>query len=101
MVQTTHPANTMNVSITEAKAQLTELVRRAEAGEEVVLTRHGRPVVTLKPAQPAVRPWTAAEIEERRRAIMAISKRAARKSTPGPDAANSADYLYDEDGLPV
>ncbi len=32
----------MNVSITEAKAKLSELVRRAEAGEEIVLTRHGK-----------------------------------------------------------
>ncbi|TIU37387.1 MAG: type II toxin-antitoxin system prevent-host-death family antitoxin, partial [Mesorhizobium sp.] len=31
----------MNVSIAEAKAKLSELVSRAEAGEEIVLTRHG------------------------------------------------------------
>jgi hypothetical protein len=29
------------VSVTEAKAELTELVRRAEVGDEIVLTRHG------------------------------------------------------------
>jgi len=28
----------MRVAVTNAKAQLTELIRRAEAGEEVVLT---------------------------------------------------------------
>jgi len=39
----------MNVPISEAKARLTDLVRRAEAGDEVVLTRHGRPVVRLSP----------------------------------------------------
>ncbi len=45
----------MNVPISEAKAPLTDLVRRAEAGDEVVLTRHGRPVVRLAPvgARPA------------------------------------------------
>ncbi|MHB9476911.1 type II toxin-antitoxin system Phd/YefM family antitoxin [Mesorhizobium sp. W016] len=32
----------MNVSITEAKAKLSELVGRAEAGEEIVITRHGK-----------------------------------------------------------
>ena len=32
----------MQVSVTEAKGQLMELVRRAEAGDEVVLTRHGQ-----------------------------------------------------------
>ncbi len=30
----------MQISNTEAKGHLTELVRRAEAGNEVVLTRH-------------------------------------------------------------
>ena len=39
----------MNVPISEAKARLTDLVRRAEARDEVVLTRHGRPVVRLAP----------------------------------------------------
>jgi prevent-host-death family protein len=39
----------MNVPISKAKARLTDLVRRAEAGDEVVLTRHGRPVVRLAP----------------------------------------------------
>jgi hypothetical protein len=28
----------MRVSVTDAKAQLTELIRRAEAGDEIVLT---------------------------------------------------------------
>ncbi|RVD58757.1 type II toxin-antitoxin system prevent-host-death family antitoxin [Mesorhizobium sp. M2D.F.Ca.ET.185.01.1.1] len=32
----------MNVSITEARAKLSELVRRANAGEEIVITRRGR-----------------------------------------------------------
>ena len=34
--------STMRIAITNAKGQLTELVRRAQAGAEVVLTRHGR-----------------------------------------------------------
>ena len=37
----------MRLSVTEAKGQLTELVRRAEAGDEVILTRHGHPVAQL------------------------------------------------------
>jgi prevent-host-death family protein len=37
----------MRVTVTEAKGQLTELVRRAEAGEEVVLTRHGHSVAKI------------------------------------------------------
>ena len=44
----------MRVSVSDAKAQLTELVRRAEAGEEIVLTRHDRPVVRLEPVRPVL-----------------------------------------------
>lgn len=39
----------MNVSIKEAKDRLSELVRLAEAGETVVLTRHDQPVADLVP----------------------------------------------------
>ncbi|MER8662589.1 type II toxin-antitoxin system prevent-host-death family antitoxin [Mesorhizobium sp. M1148] len=39
----------MNVSITEAKAKLTELVGRAEAGEEIVITHHGKIAARLVP----------------------------------------------------
>ncbi|MEW6631211.1 MAG: type II toxin-antitoxin system prevent-host-death family antitoxin [Pseudomonadota bacterium] len=39
----------MNISIAEAKAKLSELVSRAEAGEEIVLTRHGKIAARLVP----------------------------------------------------
>ena len=84
----------MEISVTDAKAQLTELVRRAEAGDEVVLTRHGHPAVRLVPVKkPRDRKARRALIEELQRA-------AANKVTPGPCAARSQDFLYDEDGLP-
>ena len=86
----------MRVSVTEAKAQLTDLVRRAEAGEEIELTRHGRPVVRLAPA---AKPRLTRE--ERERVIDEIIESARGKATPGPCAARAADFLYDEDGLPV
>ena len=38
-----------SVPIHQAKSQLSELIRAAEQGEEVVLTRHGKPVVRLVP----------------------------------------------------
>jgi prevent-host-death family protein len=41
----------MHVSVSEAKGQLTDLVRRAEAGEEIVLTRHGHAAVRLVPVK--------------------------------------------------
>jgi prevent-host-death family protein len=40
------------VSIREAKNRLTELARRVEQGETVVVTRNGRPVFDLVPHRP-------------------------------------------------
>ncbi|MEM7057571.1 MAG: type II toxin-antitoxin system prevent-host-death family antitoxin [Pseudomonadota bacterium] len=40
----------MHATVAEAKARLAEFIRRAEGGEEIVLTRHGRPVARLSPA---------------------------------------------------
>jgi prevent-host-death family protein len=37
----------MQIAIAEAKAQFAELVRRAEAGESIMLTRYGRPVARI------------------------------------------------------
>ena len=39
----------MTVGIFEAKQKLSELVERASQGEEIVITRHGRPVARLVP----------------------------------------------------
>lgn len=83
------------MSITDAKAQLTDLVRRAEAGDEVVLTRHGRPAARLVAIKAPGSP------KQRRAVIEAIRKAAAGKASAGPDAARSQDFLYDDDtGLP-
>ena len=38
---------TIQVNIAKAKATLSDLVARAEAGEEVVLSRNGRPVARI------------------------------------------------------
>ncbi len=82
----------MRVSVTEAKAQLTELVRRAEAGDEVILTRHGQEAVRLVPV--TVKPGAAS----RRRLLEEL--RGVGRGSPGPDAARSQDFLFDEYGLP-
>lgn len=84
----------MKVSVSDAKSQLTDLVRRAEGGEEIVLTRHGAPVVTLTPVH------RAPSVESRRRAIEAARASDALRRTDGPTAARSQDFLYDDDGLP-
>lgn len=39
---------TIQVNIARAKATLSELVARAEAGEDVVLMRNGKPVATIR-----------------------------------------------------
>ena len=43
-------------SVVEAKNQLSELIDRALKGEGVVITRHGHPVVELKPVAKPSRP---------------------------------------------
>ena len=85
-----------HVPVSEAKAQLTELIRRAEAGEDVVLTRHGREVVRLAPVR--VSRKTRAE---RLAAIREAQALVAGNLPPDFDAARSQDFLYDEDGLPA
>ena len=84
----------MDVSVTDAKAQLTELVRRAEEGEEIVLTRHGQPAVRLTPVK---RKPTPAE----KRALMEEIFADGHTALPGPCAARSPDFVYEVDGLPA
>jgi prevent-host-death family protein len=84
----------MQVSVTEAKGQLTELVRRAEAGDEVVLTRHGQGVVRLVPVK------AAPDKKSRRELLEAVRASAAGKVTAGATAARSQDFLYGDSGLP-
>jgi prevent-host-death family protein len=40
-----------SISVAEAKARLSDLVSRAEDGEELVITRHGKPVARLVPVK--------------------------------------------------
>lgn len=84
----------MQIPVSEAKGQLTELVRRAEAGDEVILTRHGHAAVRLVPVRAPV------DMEARRKAIQAIRLAVASKASAGPDAARSQDFLYGDDGMP-
>lgn len=84
----------MRISVSDAKGQLTELVRRSEAGEEIVLTRHGQAVVRLTPLKSPTDPKSRVDL------LNAVRASAAAKLIAGPDAARSQDFLYDEDGLP-
>jgi prevent-host-death family protein len=85
----------MRISVTDAKGQLTELVRRAEAGDEVILTRHGQAAVRLIPVNKAAQP------QERRRILQAARVSGSVKACAGATAARSQDFLYGEDGLPA
>jgi prevent-host-death family protein len=51
------------IGIYDARARLSELVERVEAGEEVVLTRHGRAVVRLVAATASERKPQIAAVE--------------------------------------
>lgn len=84
----------MQISVTEAKGQLTDLVRRAEAGDEIILTRHGHAAVRLVPIKPI------ADAKSRKALLDAVRASAATKATAGPNAARSQDFLYGIDGLP-
>jgi prevent-host-death family protein len=50
-------------SIAEAKDQLSKLINEALNGEQVTITRYGKPVVELHPTAPASRRVTADSIE--------------------------------------
>ena len=88
----------MRVPVSQAKGQLLELVRRAEAGEDIELTRRGETVVRLiRTAKPS-----GLTPDEKARVLLEISKRGRSKAAPGPGAAHAADFLYDDGtGLPA
>lgn len=57
-------------TVAEAKNKLPELIKRAEKGEDVVITRHGQPVAEIRPIQPPPKVVTDADLDwlaERRR----------------------------------
>ncbi|WJR65522.1 type II toxin-antitoxin system prevent-host-death family antitoxin [Neorhizobium sp. CSC1952] len=85
----------MRISIAEAEGQLTELVRLANQGEEVVLTQDGLASVRLEPVKKPI------SREEKARLLDRLQEEVRKKNLPpGPDAARSQDFLYDEYGLP-
>lgn len=46
----------MTISVADAKARLSAILQAAEAGEEVVITRRGKPVVRLTPVAKQLKP---------------------------------------------
>jgi prevent-host-death family protein len=78
----------VRISVTDAKGQLTELVGRAEAGDEIILTRHGQAIVRFSPVKVVLRP------EARKSLLEAARMSGAAEATDGPHAARSQDFLY-------
>jgi prevent-host-death family protein len=76
-------------SVVEAKNQLSELIDRALKGEGVVITRHGRPVVELKPIRPAAKPITQEDIDW-------LAQRRVGRRAPREDAATLVRKMRDE-----
>lgn len=51
-----------SVNLADAKAHLSELVAQAEAGEDICITRRGKPVARLTAADSARQPVSLAEL---------------------------------------
>lgn len=77
-------------SVAEAKAKLSELIDRAEKGEGVVITRHGKPVVEFRSVQPQPGPITQSDID------WLAARRVGRKM-PKEDAATLIRRTRDEE----
>ncbi|OLP57387.1 hypothetical protein BJF92_16480 [Rhizobium rhizosphaerae] len=89
----------MRISLEQAAGQLSELVRLAEEGEEIVLTENGAPRARLEATSPIDK---AARERFFRDELPELQRRAASRMIPGPDAAHSQDFLYDDEtGLPA
>ena len=86
----------MKISISEAKAKLSALVNAALAGEQVILTKHGRPVAEIRPLLAGKK-----SPAEKLSAIQRIAAGSKTKRLDGVAAAEADNFLYDDDtGLP-
>jgi prevent-host-death family protein len=83
----------VDVSVSAAKGQLTDLVKRAEAGETVLLTRRGQVVARIVPANSrrTVPRFRLETIDE----IVRSAKEKLKAQPPTSD-----DDIYDEVGAP-
>ena len=90
----------MNVPLAEAQTRLPELMERVMSGEEVIVgLEDGR---TVQLVTQRTRPAGPVDLEKRRRVLEEIAASGARNASPGPCAARSQDFLYDDEtGLPA
>ena len=59
------------VSMAEAKAHLSELLSTVEAGEEILITRHGRAVARVSPPEKRKQPLPLKRLAALRKAVPA------------------------------
>lgn len=76
-------------SIAEAKDRLPELIERALNGEGVVITRHGRPIVELRPVELSTRALPSEAIDW-------LAQRRVGRHIPTQDAAALVRLMRDE-----
>ena len=76
-------------SIAQAKDHLSKLIDEALAGEEVTITRHGKPVAELRSA--AKRPMRQPSQE----LVAKIVERAKKRSSPGENAVDIVRRMRD------
>lgn len=84
----------MKIGISEAKARLSALVNAVLAGEQVILTKHGKPVAEIKPFV------ARKKSTEKLSAIRRIVAKARTKRLSGVSAAKADAFLYDDTGMP-
>lgn len=76
-------------SVAKAKNQLSELIDRALKGEGVVITRHGRPVVELKPIGEPTRTVSAADLDW-------LATHRVGRTSAGQDSGSLVERMRDE-----
>ena len=77
-------------SVADAKNHLSELIERAMKGEPVVITRHGHPVVELKPVAQKGRPLTAEDVDR-------LRTRRVKLLRPDKDERSIVERIRDDD----
>jgi prevent-host-death family protein len=77
-------------SVADARNHLSELIDRALQGQDVVITRHGAPVVELRPVSRPARPVSLADLEW-------LDARRLRGLAIGEDAGATLSRIRDED----
>jgi prevent-host-death family protein len=76
-------------SVTDAKASLSRLINRALAGEEVIVTRRGKPVVELHPTAAPIAP-------DRNAALARLLAHRFRPAAGAPTSVELLNMVYDE-----